>query len=51
VAPFEVIWPDEMHSLPTPCAWAAMILCGRVPLTSGAAMAMALPPKDDIPKG
>ena len=39
MAPLEVIWPDEMHVLPTPAAWAAKMLCGHQALTSSIALA------------
>ena len=38
MAPLEVIWPDEMHTLPTPVALAAMLLCGHQALTSSIAL-------------
>lgn len=38
MAPLETIWPELMHSPPTKVAYAAMLLAGVVPLTSGIAM-------------
>jgi hypothetical protein len=39
MAPFETIWPNEMHVLPTPAALAAKLLCGHPALTSSIALA------------
>lgn len=38
MAPLETIWLNEMHSPPTATAYAAMLLTGSRPLTSGVAM-------------
>ena len=41
MAPLETIWPEQMHSPPTATAYAAMRLCGAVPLTSMPAMILS----------
>ena len=39
MAPFEMIWPNEMHTRPTPVGLAAKLLCGHPVLTSSIALA------------
>ena len=38
MAPLEYIFPDEMHTPPTPVAYAAKCLCGHQVLTSASGM-------------
>ena len=39
MAPFESIWPEQMHVPPTAVALAAKVLCGHPVLTSDIALA------------
>jgi hypothetical protein len=40
MAPFELIWPDELHVPPTCVAYAVMLVCGSKPLTSDIGMSV-----------
>ena len=42
MASLEIIWPDELHVLPTQVGGAVMLLCRIAPLTSNVAMIAAL---------
>lgn len=40
MAPLEKLFPDQMHSPPTPISWVTMRMCGTWPMTSEISLAL-----------